>query len=918
MKRLSLLASLVLSTLIASCGDPNPIKHSDSSVGVTDASARIAANFAVTQEVLTNFQGVDSELRAQCKKAGGAGAICSSLRISLINRGPAIDTQERDWTLYFHSVRRAFTLLNSDAFTLERVNGDLHRLTPTGQFAGIDEGETLALDFLIENWVQFESDIQPRLFVVGADGEARVIQSTDTDDLEGIALDINKNNPDNWKRVAADSNTLATAVSRYEQFTADAPADIADANESWRGRIIPKPASVIFPEGAPVVLKGGIDLQTLKGGEETENTAIEEGTLKALNQRLAQLQLSAQGEGAYPVKVQLDQAAFVGKPAGAYRLEVSTNGASVVGGDESGAFYGVQSLLGLVDLSTNSLPLAVVEDAPRFPHRGFFLDVGRNFHSKEVVLKLLDQMAAYKLNRFHFHLSDDEGWRLEIPGLPELTKIGGQRCFDLEENRCLLPQLGSGPNADNFGSGFYSVDDYVEILRYAADRQIEVVPEFDMPAHARAAVVAMEARYRKLAEKDPAAASAYRLIDPEDDTQYLSVQFYNDSYINPCMDSTYHFVQKLIREVKVMHDTAGHSLKSWHFGGDEAVNILASGMFEEGPGNDPEKGDVAAEARNKPWSNSPQCQKLIASGEVKSIDELGELYAKRVSKLVAAEGIPTLAAWNDGVKKIENAGKDLATEQSYVNSWAPLFWGGGDESAHFFETGFALVQSHSDFLYFDMPQEVDPAERGYYWASRYTDTRKTFSYAPLNTAQLAELYPNRDGESWTATTPEAEFANSVRGIQGQLWSEVVRTDEAVEYQVFPRLLALAERAWHQASWELPLQAGQTFSAETTFVDKQALARDWQEFSAALGHKELLKLDRAGIGYRIPVPGAIVDGSGIKTALPYPGLNLEYCDGAQWHGLQQSLLMDTVHHEAVKALRARSADGKRTGRAVALD
>ncbi|MBN8430901.1 carbohydate-binding domain-containing protein [Microbulbifer salipaludis] len=900
MKRLPLFASLALSAFIASCADPESAGESPSGA-VAAAPERIATHFDVTQEVLVNFQGADAALRAQCKKAGGSGATCFTYRISLINNGPAIGADERDWQLYFHSVRRALALTNSDAFTLERVNGDLHRLTPTDSFAGIASGETLPLDLLAENWIQFESDFQPRLFVVGADGEPLVIRSTDTDDLSDMVLPITKNDPNNWKRAADDANTLATAASRFAQFSADA-APVAESG--WRSRIIPQPVSMTLPQGASVVLPQGIALAA---------EGLSGGSVAALEQRIATLGLAADGAKGYPVVVAVNADAFEGQPAGAYRLSVTEEGASVSGADESGAFYGVQSLLALVDLSSNSLPQAVVEDAPRFPHRGLFLDVGRNFHSKEVVLKMLDQMAAYKLNRFHFHLSDDEGWRLEIPGLPELTEIGGQRCFDLDENRCLLPQLGSGPNTDNFGSGFYSVEDYVEILRYAADRQIEVVPEFDMPAHARAAVVAMEARYRKLQPSDPAAAEAYRLIDPQDDTQYLSVQFYNDSYINPCIDSTYRFVGKLISEVKAMHDTAGHPLQSWHFGGDEAVNILASDSFEVGPGENPEKGDVTAEQRNKPWSNSPQCQKLIASGEVNAIDELGELYAKRVSKLVADAGIPTMAAWNDGVKKISDADRELATEHNYVNSWAPLFWGGGDESVHFAETGFDLVQSHSDFLYFDMPQEIDPKERGYYWASRYTDTRKTFSYTPLNTAQLAELYPNRDGRGWTATSPSEDFAASVRGIQGQLWSEVVRTDEAVEYQVYPRLLALAERAWHQASWELPLKQGQTFSAETAFVDKRALAKDWSSFSAALGRKELLKLDRAGIGYRVPVPGAIVADGQVKTALPYPGLALEYFDGHAWQALT-----DDVAPESVKSVRARSADGERAGRAVALD
>jgi hexosaminidase len=162
MNRLPLFATLALSAFIASCSDPEsattPGLVEQAAEVALSASARIAANFAVTQEVLTNFQGVDEDVRAQCKRAGGSGATCSSYRISLINRGPAIAADERDWVLYFHSVRRSLVLTNSDAFTLERVNGDLHRLIPTEKFAGIASGETLALDMLAESWMQFASD----------------------------------------------------------------------------------------------------------------------------------------------------------------------------------------------------------------------------------------------------------------------------------------------------------------------------------------------------------------------------------------------------------------------------------------------------------------------------------------------------------------------------------------------------------------------------------------------------------------------------------------------------------------------------------------------------------------------------------------------------------------------------------------
>ena len=144
-----------------------------------------------------------------------------------------------------------------------------------------------------------------------------------------------------------------------------------------------------------------------------------------------------------------------------------------------------------------------IQDAPRFDYRGVMVDVARNFHSKDAILATLDQMAAYKMNKLHLHLTDDEGWRLEIPGLPELTEVGSNRCFDLEEKSCLLPQLGSGSTSDNFGSGYFSKADYVEILKYAKARNIEVIPEIDMPAHARAAVISMEARYNRLIEEAP-------------------------------------------------------------------------------------------------------------------------------------------------------------------------------------------------------------------------------------------------------------------------------------------------------------------------------------------------------------------------------------------------------------------------------
>ena len=179
------------------------------------------------------------------------------------------------------------------------------------------------------------------------------------------------------------------------------------------------------------------------------------------------------------------------------------------------------------------LPTGEATDNPRFGFRGVHVDLSRNFLGKDVVMHLIEQMFQLKLNKLHLHLADDEGWRLEIPALPELTQIGAYRCFELAEEQCLLPQLGSGPFREQPTNGFLTTDEYKDILRFAHERQIEVIPSFDMPGHARAAVKAMEARYRKYkALEQTEKAEEFLLSDFLDDTEYLSVQFYKDNTVN--------------------------------------------------------------------------------------------------------------------------------------------------------------------------------------------------------------------------------------------------------------------------------------------------------------------------------------------------------------------------------------------------
>lgn len=237
---------------------------------------------------------------------------------------------------------------------------------------------------------------------------------------------------DQWKRTKDDKNILMTPASR---FVSNADLQTLPAG-ALRGQIVPTPMQVKV-HAQDVDLRKGVspDLSTLV-----------KPAAEVVNQRFALLGVPVQANG-YPIKTDIQPGKFKGAMAvpGAYELKIGKKEARVIGFDQAGVFYGLQSILSLVP-SDGSGKIATLDasDAPRFQYRGIFLDVARNFHKKDAVLRLLDQMAAYKLNKFHFHLSDDEGWRIEIPGLPELTEVGGQRCHDLSETTCLLPQYGGG------------------------------------------------------------------------------------------------------------------------------------------------------------------------------------------------------------------------------------------------------------------------------------------------------------------------------------------------------------------------------------------------------------------------------------------------------------------------------------------
>jgi hexosaminidase len=862
------------------------------SVGSAMANQQVVDQLSQLQVNLKMLDNRAAEHGVDCAKLGADWASCHKVLITLTNGNQEI--KDKDWAIYFHSPRQTLKVDN-DQFKITHITGDLYKLEPTDKFTSFPANQAVEIPIVAEYWQLFRTDFLPRWYATSGDAQPKILSNTDTEDVNQFVAPFTG---DQWKRTKDDNNILMVPESR---FTKNQDLKVLPM-ATLRGQIIPTPMEVKI-HSKDVDLSKGVAL---------ELSALTKPAADVAAKRFELLGIENQA-GGYPIKTDIKPAAFKGDQAvpGAYQLKIGEKGAEIVGFDQTGVFYGLQSILSLIP-SDGSKKIATLDakDAPRFQYRGIFLDVARNFHHKDAVLRLLDQMAAYKLNKFHFHLTDDEGWRIEIPGLPELTEVGGQRCHDLSETTCLMPQYGSGPAPHG---GFFSRQDYIDIVKYAQARQIEVIPEIDMPAHARAAIISMEARYKKLlAEGKEKEANEFRLVDPTDTSNTTSVQYFNrQSYLNPCLDSSKSFVDKVIGEVAQMHKEAGQPLKTWHFGGDEAKNIRLGAGYTDVKNPEAGKGILDLSKEDKPWAKSQVCQAIIKDGKVEDMEHLPSYFGQEVSQLVKAHGIDRMQAWQDGLKDAKDS-KAFATKHVAVNFWDTLYWGGFDSANDWANKGYDVVISNPDYVYMDFPYEVSPDEHGYYWGTRFSDEQKIFSFAPNNLPQNAETSVDRDGNHFTAKSDKPW--PGAYGLSAQLWSEVVRTDQQMEYMIYPRAVSVAERAWHRASWEQDYKAGREYKGgETHQVDTKTLDQDWLRFANLIGQRELAKMDKAGVSYRLPVPGARIVGGQLEANISLPGLGIEYSTdgGKQWQRYDDKA-RPTVAGEV--QIRAISPDGKRFSRA----
>jgi len=793
------------------------------------------------------------------------------------------------WGIYFSHIRMIKSLSTS-AVKVTHVNGDVFKLEPTQQFKPLKPGQSFNVEFDAGDWQIAKTDIMPNWYLVSEDNgqEITALITSTSNKINGkIPVKPHEELPfvsdfdtaKKWKRYDSDTITdFYNPFTTKDRFDRNADLSIVDNVNG----VVPTPASIIV----------GSDTITL---DHTWVVVFDDGYEEQAKYLAEQL-----GVTAVPwtpatnnvIHIGWGQVTIDGQPkwSEAYNLDVDTTSGKITinAVDNAGAFYAAQTLLQLKNGS--SIPAATVTDAPRFEYRGLSVDSVRNFRSKSSMIQLLDQMATFKLNKLHLRLADDEGWRVEIAALPELTEVGSNRCHDLKNRNCLLPFLGASPDGTTESNGYYSVNEYREILRHAKSLNIEIIPEIDMPGHAHAAIKSMETRYANfMAKGDEVKAKEHLLTDFNDKSEYLSVQMYTDNAMNVCMDSTYTFVDTVVSSLVALHQDI-QPLKKFHFGGDEIAGA---------------------------WKDSPVCQAFIANNDhgITNVSELSRYFVERIATITTNYGL-NLGGWEDGLM---NEGKvyprgQLANTQVSGNAWQNIWeWGVADRAFNLANNGYGVVFNQASHMYFDHPYEPDPNERGYYWAPRFTDTRKTFGFMP------DDLYANADftraGAPITkeeviaaASVKSLERPENVLGLQGSLWAETVRTEEQFEGMVFPRILGLAERAWHTAPWEAN-------DLTKTATDEVARNADYNQFANLVAQQIFPKLETDGIAFNLPVPGAIIESGVLKANSPFPGLTIEYStdNGNSWNRY------DHNNPPAVSnGVKVRTVSGDRTSRVTSVN
>lgn len=391
---------------------------------------------------------------------------------------------------------------------------------------------------------------------------------------------------------------------------------------------------------------------------------------------------------------------------------------------------------------------AVITDSPALEYRGLMIDVARNFQPISELYRVADLMADYNLNTLHFHAVDDEAWRLTVEALPELTEVGSRRGYTPIGDGSFLPQIFAGngdPDAlSGTANGCYTRRELADFLHYTDSLGITVIPEIESPGHGRAAIEAMKYRARRTGDTSVLVAEDAAV----DTSRYTSAQSFHDNIMNPALPGTYALMGAFADEMLATYAMAGVPLKAIHIGGDEVPRGA--------------------------WSGSPAVAALMEREGLATEKDVHAFFVDSVARMYHRKGIP-VSGWQEiALRHSDDYNERVRPSVYSVNCWSTLpHQGQGGVVTDIARAGYPVILSNVDHFYLDMTYSYHPYERGLCWGGT------------VDEFDALHGYPRR-------LCPEAY--ESVKGVQGQVFAETIRSAGDLERMLLPKMLGLAERA----------------------------------------------------------------------------------------------------------------------------
>lgn len=386
-----------------------------------------------------------------------------------------------------------------------------------------------------------------------------------------------------------------------------------------------------------------------------------------------------------------------------YKILIERNKITIFVNSYGGKIYALTSLLHLLFFYKNYIPLGEIHDKPKFKWRGMHLDCARQFHSIEQIKRILLYMSLFKLNRFHWHLTDNEAWRLDLQSFPNLAKNSSFRGY----NQIIPPVYGTGYKKSG---GYYSKDDVKNLIEFAKHLNIEIMPEIDLPAHSWALIQVMP-----------------ELFDQSSNTESKDlIAGYKNNTINPALEKTWVFLEKTIKEISGVF-----SFNTVHVGLDERPKSA--------------------------WEGSPEILNLIKKNNLSSFEDVQDFYLNKVINLLKVNNKRT-AAWNEAALPPY---KDIGSSGSAGNidkNCLIFAWEHAEIASLAVKKGYEVVMCPGQKTYFDMAHNNSTDERGICWAATI-EVSEVHDWKPLSAieSQYHNLIIGIQGHLWSETITKNEY-----------------------------------------------------------------------------------------------------------------------------------------------------------------